>query len=412
MSLLNIAIFTESYVPSTGFVPSESFLLAQCYRQMGHRAVVITCDPKCKKIEARQTMVKIPGRPAPNQYGFAPSKKRKADQAELFSVLEPYEFHLVHVFSCGKMAIHGMQFANRFDLPLVFSISDFYEDAVPYLTNTRLLEPWAASRQKARFRDIADYADIITSTNKKAGDYLASAGVKRKFVLVPINADPERFRRQNVDSDQINAIKMKYHLTDKTVAIFAGRLLYEKGVDILLQRWANHLKLEPDMRLLIVGTGPEKATLQQLSKNLNLDKQVIFTGEVMNKDMPAYYAASDLFVSASEMPMMSMAVCEALLAGLPCIVSDKSRAAGQLQHGKNGFYFSNSNEFTDYVRRIASLDYNGKEALHRMVRSTVEGTPKEAQAQAMLSLYKKALRLHYYDPQRLEAAKQNGRINS
>ena len=62
----------------------------------------------------------------------------------------------------------------------------------------------------------------------------------------------------------------------------------------------------------------------------------------------------------------------------------------QLEHGKNGFYFSSSNELTDYVRRIASLDYNGKEALHRMVRSTVEGVSKDAQAQAMLSLYKKA----------------------
>ena len=47
------------------------------------------------------------------------------------------------------------------------------------------------------------------------------------------------------------------------------------------------------------------------------------------------------------------------------------------------------NELTDYVRRIASLDYNGKEALHRMVRSTVEGVSKDAQAQAMLSLYKR-----------------------
>lgn len=162
------------------------------------------------------------------------------------------------------------------------------------------------------------------------------------------------------------------------------------------------------MRLLIVGTGPEKAALKQLSRDLKLENQVIFTGEVLNRDMPAYYAASDLFVSASETPLMSMAVCEALLSGLPCIVSEKSRSAGQLNHGKNGFYFSSSNEFTDYIRRIASLDYNGKEALHRMVRSSSEGIPKETQAQAMLSLYKKARRLHYYDPQRLEAAKQGG----
>lgn len=408
---MNIAIFTESYLPSTGFVPSESYLLAQCYRQMGHRAVIVTCDPRCKKIEARQTVVKIPGKRARNQYGFSPAKKRKADQNEIFSALEPYEFQIVHVFSYGKMAVHGMQFANRYDLPMILSINDFYEDAVPYLTNSKLMEPYAAFRQKGRFREIADFADIITSTNKKAGDYLAAAGVKRKFVLVPINADLERFNRQNVDPDQVNAVKLKYHLTDKTVAIFAGRLFYEKGVDLLLQRWSSHLKVERNMRLLIVGTGPEKEALKQLSKDLKLENQVIFTGEVLNKDMPSYYAASDLFVSASEMPFMSMAVCEALASGLPCIVSDKGRSAGQLEHGKNGFYFSSSNEFTDYIRRIASLDYNGKEALHRMVRSTVEGIPKETQAQAMLTLYKKARRLHYYDPRRLEAAKQNNQLS-
>ena len=75
-----------------------------------------------------------------------------------------------------------MQFANRYDLPMILSINDFYEDAVPYLTNSKLTEPYAAFRQKGRFREIADFADIITSTNKKAGDYLAAAGVKRKFV--------------------------------------------------------------------------------------------------------------------------------------------------------------------------------------------------------------------------------------
>ena len=62
--------------------------------------------------------------------------------------------------------MHGpVSYTHLFDLPLVLSISDFYEDAIPYLTNTKLLEPWAAFRQKARFRDIADYADTVSYTH-------------------------------------------------------------------------------------------------------------------------------------------------------------------------------------------------------------------------------------------------------
>ena len=144
---MNIAIFTESYAPSTGFVPSESFLLAQSYRQLGHRAAVVTCDPKCKKIEARRTVVKVPGKPAPNQYGFAPSKIGKRIRPSCFPLWKPMNL-IWSTYFPAEMAVHGMQFANRFDLPLVLSISDFYEDAIPYLTNTKLLEPWAAFRQK------------------------------------------------------------------------------------------------------------------------------------------------------------------------------------------------------------------------------------------------------------------------
>lgn len=404
---MNIAIFTESYLPSTGFIPSSSYLLAQCYRQLGHRAVIVTCDPKCKKIDARQTVVRVPGRAAHNQYGFAPSKTKKMDQTELFTALEPYQFEIVHLFSCGKMANFGMLFANRFDLPFIFSISDFYEDEIPYLTSTKLLEPYMGFRQKAKFRDLADNADIVVSTCKSAEKYLEIAGVKRKLALVPINGDPEKFSRQNADSDQVNAIKMKYHLSEKRTAIFAGKLLYEKGVDILLTHWSKHLKFDQKTRLLIVGGGPEKKALMELCRSLKLDKQVIFTGEVLHKDMPAYYAASDLFVSASETPLMSMAVCEALLCGLPCIVSDKSRAAGQLNHGTNGFYFSGSNDFTEYVRRIASLDLSDKESLHQLIRENAAEIPKDNQARAMLSLYRKARKLHYYDPDRLKLARKD-----
>ena len=60
---------------------------------------------------------------------------------------------------------------------------------------------------EARFRDIADYADMITSTNKKAGDYLASAGIKRKLSLIPIHADPERFSRQNATRTRLTLSK-------------------------------------------------------------------------------------------------------------------------------------------------------------------------------------------------------------
>ena len=78
-----------------------------------------------------------------------------------------------------------------------------------------------------------------------------------------------------------------------------GRLAEKKGVNYLIESMPIVLKGMHDSKLIIVGDGPEKEKLVELTKTLNLKDNVAFVGSLMNEDLPKYYATADVFVGPS-----------------------------------------------------------------------------------------------------------------
>ncbi len=73
--------------------------------------------------------------------------------------------------------------------------------------------------------------------------------------------------------------------------------------------------------------------------------------------------------------------------------------ASQLKEGVSGFSYRTAQEFGNYLKRFASLDADGKRILRRVVRSSIQTIPANAQAVQMLDVYAEAARLHFYSPE-------------
>lgn len=119
-----------------------------------------------------------------------------------------------------------------------------------------------------------------------------------------------------------------------TVLCCVGRLAEQKSIDVLLE--ALHV-LEPqrrDLRLWLVGDGPQRAALETQARRLGLDATVQFLG--FRSDVPRLLLASDLFVLPSRYEAMPMAVLEAMAAGLPCVVTDVGDNALLVENGVSG----------------------------------------------------------------------------
>jgi glycosyltransferase involved in cell wall biosynthesis len=148
---------------------------------------------------------------------------------------------------------------------------------------------------------------ISPSTAQRLQEKLHYSG---KLVLIPNGVDKKRIlsaKISNITSD----------------VIFAGRLLNHKNVDLLIEAISLTKKARKDIKLIIVGEGPEKENLEQLAKKLNLEKNVIFSK--FKSDVEEVYGlikASKVFVLPSSREGFGLVVLEANACGLPVITVD------------------------------------------------------------------------------------------
>jgi len=125
---------------------------------------------------------------------------------------------------------------------------------------------------------------------------------------------------------------------DSTVIGTVGRLTEQKGHKYLFEAFAATVRGFPQLRLLIVGDGPQRAVLEQTAESLNIRDKVIFTGT--RRDVPPMLAAMDVFVFPSLWEGMPNALAEAMAAGLPIIASDIPQNRELIDHEKSGLVFT------------------------------------------------------------------------
>jgi glycosyltransferase involved in cell wall biosynthesis len=138
--------------------------------------------------------------------------------------------------------------------------------------------------------------------------------------------------------------KTAYHQVSQVITI--TRLNQEKGLDVLLKAWAEVVREEKSLKLLIVGSGSLESHLKTLSHSIGIAGSVDFVGSVQN--ISSYLKGSDLFVLSSRSEGMSNALLEAMSYGIPCIATnvggngellggeDKEIRLGEYVIAKNG----------------------------------------------------------------------------
>jgi len=149
--------------------------------------------------------------------------------------------------------------------------------------------------------------------SKVAADY-AQKFSPGPYKIIPIGIDLRRFRP---GAPEIAKFKDK-----KINILFVGRLDKRKGIEYLLKAFRRLSQLQPNIRLIIVGDGSEKQKARDYVREEEL-KNVVFTGSVTRRDLPAYYATGDIFCSpATHGESFGVVLLEAMSAGLPVVAFD------------------------------------------------------------------------------------------
>ncbi len=161
------------------------------------------------------------------------------------------------------------------------------------------------------------------------------------MTVIPNAVDIDKFAVGGVaDQD----LKRKLGLQDMRLIGFIGSFYAYEGLDVLLRAVPAMVAAQPDLRVLLVGGGPQDAQLRQLAKELHIEDKVVFTGRVPHEQVALYYDLLDVLVY----PRLSMRLTdlvtplkplEAMAQGRVLAASDVGGHLELIEHGKTGVLF-------------------------------------------------------------------------
>lgn len=151
--------------------------------------------------------------------------------------------------------------------------------------------------------------------------------------------------------------RRKYASDTEKIILFMGRLVQEKGVQHLISAMPKIIKKYNNIKLVIAGKGGIEEELKNQAKNMGLSEKIYFTGHLSSKDVSKMYKCVDISVFPSTYEPFGIVALEAMLAGVPTVVSDIGGLDEIVTHGENGIksYAGNSNSLAD---SIISLLFN------------------------------------------------------
>lgn len=219
--------------------------------------------------------------------------------------------------------------ARKFDLPLVTRFQGTVLAREPQHWLHRL-------KRTPHFSALSTRADLVVMTNDgtKGLEVLQRLGNTSKEIV---------FWRNGVDpivSDAFSAretTRKKWGYSDNhTVFITVSRLNDWKRVNLAIDAFAKVIKTNPDSRLLIVGDGPERASLEAQADRLRIQDQITFAGAVQQKEVQYLLAASDIFCSYYDLSNLGNPLMEAMMVGLPIITIDVGDTRELIKNNING----------------------------------------------------------------------------
>ncbi len=204
-------------------------------------------------------------------------------------------------------------------IPMVFAYTLAKQESTNQLK--RKLRRWAL---QSLYRQV----DCVVANSRRLKDFILDQGVRARIEVIPNGVDIDRFRPA-VDAEERSSIRNSIGFgADQILITTVGSIRPRKGIELLLESWAELALKFPTAHLVLVGaridqSDPKLAEYRQKLKKLvstsGAAERVHFTGLVTN--IENYLRASDLFVFPSEREGMPNAVLEAMASGLPVIMT-------------------------------------------------------------------------------------------
>ena len=172
---------------------------------------------------------------------------------------------------------------------------------------------------------------------------------------------PNGVNEENYKTDYSPQFKEKYASACEDIVFYVGRVVREKGIQVLIQSIPKILNTNPSTKFVIAGKGPHLDNLRSQAEFLGIADRIYFTGFISDEERNKLYQAADVAVFPSLYEPFGIVALEAMVTKTPVVVSNVGGLTEFVEDGENGLVF-NSNDAHQLAEKITYLLNNKNNA--------------------------------------------------
>jgi phosphatidylinositol alpha-1,6-mannosyltransferase len=262
-------------------------------------------------------------------------------ERRLFDVAESLRPSLIHAHSPVLNALPALRVGRRLGIPVVYEVRAFWEDAaVDHGTTSEGSLRYRLTR-RMETHALRQAQHVFTICEGLRGDIVGRGIPAAKVTVIPNAVDVAAFEPGGQPDE---ALKASLGLKDATVVGFIGSFYAYEGLDLLLDALPLLRQRRPDVRVLLVGGGPQEQALRAQAERLGLTGQVVFTGRVPHAEVQRYYDLVDVLAYPRHPMRLTELVTplkplEAMAQGRLMVASDVGGHRELIRHRETGWLF-------------------------------------------------------------------------
>lgn len=325
-----ICLLNDSFPPLIDGVANAVMNYARCIPESGMDAVVLTPQhPEAEDSAFPYPVIRYPSIDLREKTGYLAGVPFSP---EIANRLEGRDVGVLHSHCPIVSTLLGRQLRQIVDAPLVLTYHTKFDIDIANVIHSRALQEGS---RRVLLENI-NACDEVWTVSQGAGENLRGLGFAGDYIVMPNGVDLPRGR---VSEEAIREKTAGYDLPETVpVYLFVGRIMWYKGLRLLLDALAGLRFSGQDFRMVFVGQGTDLEEVQEYTRQLGLENRCIFTGALREREaLRAWYCRADLFLFPSTFDTNGLVVREAAACGLASVLIRGSCAAEGVTDGVNGF---------------------------------------------------------------------------
>lgn len=265
----------------------------------------------------------------------------RATEKRLLEVAQRVRPDVLHAHSPVLNALPALRVGRQLGIPVVYEVRAFWEDAAVDHGTTREGSLRYRATRALETHALKQAAHVFTICEGLRRDIVDRGIPAARVTVIPNAVDVDAFA---VGGEPDEALKTQLGLQGATVLGFIGSFYAYEGLDLLLDAMPAMLQNRPDLRVLLVGGGPQDAALKAQAQTLGVADKVVFTGRVPHSEVQRYYDLVDVLCYPRHSMRLTELVTplkplEAMAQGRLLVASDVGGHKELIRDGETGVLF-------------------------------------------------------------------------